>query len=145
LKNDFPVREKRIQQDTRSAWYSAPLALFTPLRCRILAGVFFVLMVTIGAMPGRAQVLSDAFGDKLLHFLAYSVLACLLFGGLTGSAASRAWRTLLMVGLLGAADETIQSLISYRTASIGDWLVDMLAAGLALTVLIKLSSNRRHR
>jgi VanZ family protein len=105
--------------------------------------MFFALMLLLGAIPGEAQALSDALGDKLLHLCAYSFLTCLLFGGLSGNVAVRAWRTLMMIGLLGGLDESIQSFMPYRYASMTDWLVDMLVAGLTLTLLVMLSNNQR--
>jgi VanZ family protein len=105
--------------------------------------MFFACMLLLGAIPGEAQALSDAFGDKLLHLCAYSFLTCVLFGGLTGSLASRALRTLMMIGLLGGIDEAVQGFMPYRNASMTDWIIDIMSAGLALTVLILLTNNRR--
>lgn len=99
-------------------------------------------MVLAGAVPGEAQALSDAVGDKLLHLGAYSFLTCALYYGMRGTIMGRASRTMLMIGLLGGLDEAIQSLMPYRNANVTDWAFDMLAGGLTLTILILLSSNR---
>ncbi len=98
-------------------------------------------MLLLGAIPGEAQALSDAFGDKLLHLCAYSFLTCVLFGGMSGNIAARAWRTLMLIGLLGGVDETIQGFMAYRNPSMGDWLIDILAAGLTLIALVILARN----
>lgn len=100
-------------------------------------------MLLAGAIPGEAQALSGIFGDKLLHLVAYSFLTLVLFGSLNGTISGRALRTLLLIGLLGAIDEGIQGLMSYRNASTTDWLFDMLAAGLTLAVLIFLARSKR--
>ena len=99
-------------------------------------------MIVIGAIPGEAQALSDAVGDKLLHLGAYSFLTCALFGGMRGTTTSRALRSLIAIGVLGALDEAIQSFMPYRNANLSDWAFDMLAAGLALAVLILITGNK---
>jgi VanZ family protein len=43
----------------------------------------------------------------------------------------RAWRTMLIVALLGLLDEVIQGLMPYRHADLRDWKVDLLAAACA--------------
>lgn len=101
-------------------------------------------MLAIGAIPGEAQAFSATFGDKLLHLCAYSFLTCVVFCGLNGAIASRAWRTIMMIGLLGGLDEAIQSFIPYRNASITDLAFDMLAASLTVTALIIAVNPRNH-
>lgn len=120
-----------------------PAAFFTPQRCQIIAAAFFVLMLLIGAIPGEAAALSDAVGDKLLHLCAYSFLTCVLFGGLSGNSAGRAFRTMMMIGLLASLDEGIQSLMPYRNANLTDWMFDILAAGVTLAVLVLLVTTVR--
>jgi VanZ family protein len=132
-------------RNDRKKTAAASAASFTPKRCQIIACVFFSLMLLLGAIPGEAQALSNAFGDKLLHLCAYSFLTFVLFGALSGPIASPVWRTLMTIGLLAGVDEAIQSFIAYRNASVADWLVDMLAAGVTLAVLVLLRQDRRRR
>lgn len=142
----YEIRKLRPKNHRLASKYrlSLPPDVFTPQRCQIIACVFFALMMLIGAIPGEAQVLSDAVGDKLLHLTAYSFLTCMIFGGLRGTIVSRALRTILMIGLLGGIDEAIQSFMLYRNANLNDLAFDMLAGCLTLTFLILLSINR-HR
>jgi hypothetical protein len=148
------MRYRKLKDETRNFHLKNPqqtpnrrcatvAAFFTSRRCRIIACIFFALMLLLGAIPGEAKALSDAFGDKLLHLCAYSFLTCLLFAGVNGTIAGRAWQTIMLIGLLGGIDEAIQSFMPYRNANLSDWIVDMLAAGLALTVLIALNNRRR--
>lgn len=105
-----------------------------------LAYLFFGLMVGFGAIPGEAQSLSSVFGDKLLHFCAYALLSALIFSGSAGGAWARASRTLLLVAILGAADELIQSGMSYRSADLKDWAWDMLAVCWSVASMLALDS-----
>jgi VanZ family protein len=115
-------------QKRRSGLLAALLTMITPRRCLQAAIAFFLLMVCIGAIPGKASAVADMIPDKLLHFVAYAVLSCLLYGGMAGSRAARALRTLCLIALLGALDEAIQWLMPYRNANLLDWKFDMLAA-----------------
>lgn len=146
MKLKYEIRPLRLKTHRHASKYRHPLwpGLFTPQRCQIIACAFFALMMLIGAIPGEAQALSDAVGDKLLHLSAYSFLTCMLFGGLRGTIASRAFRTIVMIALLGSIDEAIQSVMPYRNANFTDLAFDMLAGSLTLTFLILLSINR-HR
>jgi VanZ family protein len=105
-----------------------------------IAYLFFALMVAVGSIPGEANALSAAFGDKLLHFCAYSFLSVLIFTGSPGRPWSRAGRTLLLIALLGTADEAIQGMMPYRTADFADWAWDMLAATWSIASLLALDA-----
>lgn len=109
-------------------------------RCAAL--IFFLLLLALGAIPGKAEALSAAVNDKLLHFTAYVILSTLLYGGMPGHLMPRACRTLCAVGLLGVIDEGLQALLPYRTASAFDWQVDLLAAAVAVITLSVLSALR---
>jgi hypothetical protein len=113
----------------------APLSFITPRRCAIVALIFFLMMVMVGAIPGYAEVLSNAVNDKLLHLLAYSILTGLIYYSLPESPIPRALRTLVFVALLGGLDEIVQTNTSYRSANLVDWAFDMLA-GLSCLVFL---------
>lgn len=97
-----------------------------------------MLMIALGAIPGKAQALSTAVYDKLLHFLAYALLSSLVYSGLEGRPARRALRTVAIVGALGALDEMVQALMPYREANWIDWKVDMMAAVSSVLLLMLL-------
>ena len=110
-----------IDDHSRRSFFSGRRSLF-------VAFAFFLLMTAVGAIPGEANALSEIIPDKLSHFVAYAFISVLLFAGIAGSPIRRAWRTLLIVALLGLFDEAIQELMPYRNADLRDWQVDLLAA-----------------
>lgn len=116
--------------------------LLSPSACRWAAFAFFVLLVVIGSIPGKAEAVSAAVHDKLLHFVAYSVLTALVYGATVGGPLARSLITLGVVGLLGGLDEGIQSQLSYRNASWFDWQVDLLAALATVALLSTLHTLR---
>ncbi|MHC5019233.1 MAG: VanZ family protein [Planctomycetota bacterium] len=79
--------------------------------------------------------------DKLLHFGAYAVVACLWYAALratwpAGRAVPHAWTAAACAALYGATDEWHQSFVPGRVADGWDWLADAagaLAVALAVT------------
>ncbi|HJV87005.1 MAG TPA: VanZ family protein [Noviherbaspirillum sp.] len=114
----------------------SPLSFMTPRHYLVAAAAFYSLLIGVGAIPGNAQAVSAVVYDKLLHFFAYAVLACLVWGAAHGSPTRRAVLTLLVIGLLGGTDEGLQSLMPYRNASWMDWKFDMYAAMACVAFLI---------
>lgn len=101
--------------------------------CLLLA--FFISMLAAGAIPGSADALSDRFGDKLLHLLAYGLMAALCFQSLRGRRLTQSLISLLIIALLGLIDELVQSLLPYRNASLLDWCFDIAAAIVVITCM----------
>ena len=91
-------------------------------------------MIAIGSIPGKAEALSAATHDKFLHFCAYFILSVLLYAGLAGAPLRRMLGTLLFIGILGLADETIQYFLPYRNSDTMDWLFNMMAASLSVAL-----------
>jgi VanZ family protein len=116
-----PIRQRRSGPLTA-------LPMMTPRRCLLAAAAFFVLTVCLGAVPGKASAFAEMIPDKLLHFVAYAILSCLLYGAVAGSRMVRAFRTFFLIASLGALDEAIQWHMPYRNANLVDWKFDMLAA-----------------
>lgn len=110
----------------------------TPRRCLLAAAFLFLLMIAVGSIPGQAEAVNAAVGDKLMHFLAYAALTVLVFGGLPGDPFTSAIRTLLVIALMGATDEAIQALLPYRHANWSDWTIDLLAASSSVAVMLVL-------
>lgn len=103
----------------------------------IAAFVLYGLIVLFGLIPGvRAEIGQFASG-LVLHSIAYSTIAFLLFSGLDGSRARNGLISLLNVAVMGAMDEFIQSFVPYRLGRIEDWIVDISAASLALLLLMR--------
>ena len=120
----------------RLPWYSS-IRLLMQIRICWLASllVLFALMVLLGSVPGQAESLSDRFGDKFLHMLAYTALSTLCYQSWRTSRSRRVALTVGCIALLGLIDESVQALLPYRQASLADWGVDLLAAALTVFVL----------
>lgn len=105
-----------------------------------LALLALVAILVAGSIPGaRAEVGTFASG-VVLHGLTYAFLATLWFLGATGTPLQRALKAMLAVALMGAVDEWVQSFFPYRSGDVRDWLVDVIAATLAATVLAVLDT-----
>ena len=101
----------------------------------------FLMIITIGNIPGaRADIGAYAPG-AVLHSIAYAVLAALWFTGGRGSPLARAGKAVLAVAVMGAGDEFVQSFFPYRGADIRDWAVDVGAAIVAGSLLTLLAAR----
>jgi len=105
-----------------------------PARMLILL-IFFGAMIVLGAIPGSAHALSSGIGDKTLHLLAYAFMTALCFRALKGTRLAQSVISLLIIAVLGLIDESLQSLLPYRNASLLDWCFDMAAAGTMIFIL----------
>ena len=105
-----------------------------------LARLGLVAILVAGSIPGaRAEVGAFASG-VVLHGLTYAFLATLWFLGATGTPLQRALKAMLAIALMGAIDEWVQSFLPYRSGDVRDWLVDVIAATLASSVLAVLAT-----
>jgi VanZ family protein len=102
----------------------------------LLAGYWLTLLVATH-LPTQVAGLPRNQADKLIHFVAYAVLAWLLatawqasVGRLNARHLKFAW---LVVVLYGAIDEITQPLVG-RTLSVADWLADAAGAAVGLIV-----------
>ncbi|WP_454726774.1 MULTISPECIES: VanZ family protein [Cupriavidus] len=96
------------------------------------ATVFYLTMLVVGNLPGQAQALNQAFGDKLMHLSAY---ACLSGAICLAVSRHKAAITLASIAVLGGLDEVIQSFFPYRSSDLADLLTDLTAAVLAIALL----------
>ena len=94
----------------------------------LLLFLFFITMISVGLMPGKASALSTHINDKLLHFFAYALMTVLAFKSINARTTARMLVSLALIGSLGLIDETIQYLLPYRNASLADWCFDVAAA-----------------
>ena len=105
-----------------------------PLRYR--SGLLiYALIVLMGSVPGVRAEMGNVASGIVLHTLAYASITILLFTGLAGSKASRAWRSVATVAVMGAFDELVQFFLPYRRGAISDWLIDCNAAVLMAALL----------
>jgi VanZ family protein len=90
--------------------------------------LIYAAILFIGSIPGaRAEIGQFATG-AVLHSLAYAFLTFLVFTGSSGNAWTRTLKAVLIVALMGAGDEFVQSFVPYRHAAVSDWLVDCAAS-----------------
>ncbi|MDP3841768.1 MAG: VanZ family protein [Oxalobacteraceae bacterium] len=75
----------------------------------------------------------------VLHGLAYSIITFLLFTGSNGRPSGNALRTWLIVAIMGALDEFVQSFFPYRNAAVHDWAVDVTASFVTVFLLLILT------
>lgn len=116
--------------------------LLSPAGSRRIAAGYYLLMIMLGSIPGKAEAMSEAVHDKLLHFAAYALLTLFVYGAINANTRVRAALTLAVIGFLGALDEGLQSLLPWRNASWADWQVDMLAALTTVCLLAFLHALR---
>lgn len=97
----------------------------------------YALVIIIGDIPGARADVGQYASGVVLHSFGYGVLALMLFSGIAGSMGRRALLSVLMVALMGALDEFIQSFLPYRRGAVSDWLVDITAAAaVALPLMV---------
>jgi len=121
-----------------SSLLQPPIKVRRALHALALLGLVAILVA--GSIPGaRAEVGTYASG-VVLHGLTYAFLASLWFLGATGTPLQRALKAMLAISLMGAVDEWVQSFFPYRSGDVRDWLVDVMAATLASTVLAVLAT-----
>ncbi len=108
-----------------------------------IALIFFLLMIIVGSLPGNAQALTEKINDKILHFLAYSLLTVLIYLSLSTTHWKKFTLTLSIIAILAMTDELIQSTMTFRNASLYDLSIDILAASLIASCLSLLTINNR--
>jgi hypothetical protein len=105
-------------------------------RPRFVAAILlFLLIVAIGSIPGARADIDQFAPGIVLHGVAYSFISLLLFTGCNGERGQRAAKAIVGAMLMGAMDESVQSMLPYRTAALTDWLIDVTAALLTTGLL----------
>lgn len=100
------------------------------------AFILYAAIVIFGAIPGVRDEAGELASGFVLHSLAYSTIAYLLFTGARRQSSAAAVQAFLWVVVMGAADEAIQSFFPYRNGRVQDWFVDMGAALVTLSILL---------
>jgi hypothetical protein len=97
--------------------------------------LMFAIIVAAGAIPGARAEIAEYGSGLVLHSVAYASLTFLLYTGTSGSRSRRAVCAVLGVMVMGALDESVQSLLPYRTATATDWLIDCAASLITASLL----------
>lgn len=109
--------------------------LYSVYRDAILLVLFCAAIFYASHQPTLLVSLPYQQQDKFVHLLVYAVLATLTwryFSHWHKPLHIQTTAVLIFVALYAASDEYHQSFIMGRTASILDWLADMLGASLAV-------------
>ena len=98
----------------------------------LLGAIIFVVLLFWGGSQPEAAGLFQPPWDKLVHFMAFGILAFMLWIGFEGR-----WPLLiiLLVGCVGALDEWRQAFLPGRTMSFGDFAMDMTAVLVVVGVM----------
>ena len=108
------------------------LALFVAL-------AWLVVLFYLSHQPILPVPMVFSFQDKVVHALAYGVLAALLLAarrpGADGYSRAQILGSILIASLYGITDEWHQSFVPGRTSSVKDWLADAAGILVALVVL----------
>jgi len=104
-------------------------------RCAFL---LYLAVLVIGSIPGARADAGEVASGLVLHSVTYSLITLLLFSGMNGTPWQKALKSFFIIVAMGAIDEWVQSFFPYRNARVTDWLVDISAAFITITVLIKI-------
>ncbi|GIZ51604.1 VanZ family protein [Noviherbaspirillum aridicola] len=113
---------------------------FTTLRLRAAWAAYLSILI-FGAIPGARTEIGEYASGLVLHFFAYGCISFLLFTGFVGHPGARLVRCVLLIALMGAGDEFMQSFLPYRRGAISDWYVDV-SAGIVVSTLLWASAFR---
>lgn len=124
-----------IEKSRRRARFAFLLDPALQNTIRVLAFLAAALMVASLFYMGRKPIAVNLFPspyDSLAHMLTFGALTFLLW-----LAAFRAHpvRLVLLVALVGALDEGHQMFLPGRSPGLGDWLFDVAAAVIVVSVL----------
>jgi VanZ family protein len=117
----------------------------SPTRLIALAVIYAAAIWVIGGVENPPQVYAPGLSlDKVAHFVMYAGLGLLV--GRAWALSMRGWTwvlPLLLILLLGAADEIRQGGLAERAAEFADWIAD--AAGASVGFLLSVKLTRRTR
>ena len=99
------------------------------------AVTLFALILLLGSIPGARAEIGNVASGIVLHSIAYATLTLLLFTGYAGTRTERAVKAVLSIAAMGAIDELVQSMLSYRHGTVLDWGIDCTASVLTALLL----------
>ncbi len=111
-----------------------------------LLAAYWLALLAATHVPWRAARRIE-HADKVGHFVAYAILAALLYA--TGRLAFRprvgfVVAVFALIAVYATLDEWLQNFVPRRTADLYDWLADLAGAAfaLALCLVLKYASRR---
>lgn len=109
--------------------HSSPLTRFLRWLLQVVCVLVWVTAFVATHIPVD-KLPTGHLSDKTLHFLGYFILCCLLVLVLASRSLPRPKRVCIAIFVMaayGAIDELTQLLVG-RSASVGDWIADVLGA-----------------
>lgn len=114
---------------------------FGPLRRSMrfrTAFILYFLILILGSVPHAREEVGTFASGLVLHSTAYAIITFLLATGLDRRPPAQSIQAFLIVVVMGALDEYVQSFFPYRTAAVSDWLVDCSASLIMASILLPL-------
>ena len=105
--------------------------------------LMYVLILVLGSIPHARAEIGELASGLVLHSVAYAVITFLLCTGSRRPLPGAALQAFLIVVVMGAVDEAVQSFFPYRHAALGDWAVDCAASGCMAIGLLALHWQKR--
>jgi VanZ family protein len=107
--------------------------------------LYAIAIWVIGGVESPPEVYPPGLSlDKAAHFLMYGGLGLLVGRAWTLAVGGRLWAIpLILVLLLGAADEVRQGGVADRAAELADWVADAAGASLGFLLGVKLARRTR--
>lgn len=140
--------DQTVEAVPRSAWSSGTnlmgtlrtllfAAAYQRLRFRSALLMYFLILL-FGSIPHARAEIGELASGVVLHSLAYAAITFLLMTGSRRNARGAAFQAVLIVVVMGAADEWLQSFFPYRHAAVSDWAVDCIASCWTALLLLAL-------
>jgi VanZ family protein len=105
--------------------------------------LMFAAILAMGSIPGARAQIGHVGPGIILHSIAYASLTFLLYTGTEGGRGRRALQAFLIVAVMGALDELVQSFLPYRNGTVADWLIDCNAAMITAVLLWRFMPQAR--
>lgn len=100
------------------------------------AFVLYFLILILGSLPHAREEIGTFASGPVLHSIAYAIITFLLATGADRRPLAQSMQAFLIVVVMGALDECVQSFFPYRTAAVSDWLVDCSASLIMASILL---------
>ncbi|MDX8390044.1 MAG: VanZ family protein [Mariprofundaceae bacterium] len=136
--NKLPTDCKPLNKD--------PLASGSKATSWLLLGLYCSLIYWLSDQPAYPTPLKFPGNDKLLHLIAYGIMALIAWHAFSKDHDSGRWfhpiSVVLFCMVFGASDEWHQSFIPGRTSDIHDWMADSFGAVFTVNFIIFLKQYR---
>ncbi len=105
--------------------------------------LMYFLILILGSIPHARAEIGEVASGLVLHSVAYALITFLLATASRRHARGASLQAFLIVVVMGAVDEWVQSFFPYRHAAASDWAVDC-AASFCTAVLLLMLRRKKH-